>query len=98
MIDLLRQRLQQVSATNAVQEEQALKEMLQEVTLYGRSISVNRTLEYQRYPNTTMNNRRRERGETEGARRATGVSPRARRRWTVVCRKTCTLPTLFDLV
>ena len=35
MIDLLRQRLQQVSATNAVQEEQALKEMLQEVTLYA---------------------------------------------------------------
>ena len=33
MIDLLRKRLQQVSATNAVQEEQALKEMLQEVAL-----------------------------------------------------------------
>jgi len=35
MIDLLRKRLQQVSATNAVQEEQALKEMLQEVALYA---------------------------------------------------------------
>ena len=31
MIDLLRQRLQSYSASNAVQEEQALKEMLQEI-------------------------------------------------------------------
>ena len=35
MIDLLRKRMQQVSAANAVQEEQALKEMLQEVALYA---------------------------------------------------------------
>ena len=35
MIDLLRKRLQTYSATNAVQEEQALKEMLQEVALYA---------------------------------------------------------------
>ena len=35
MIDLLRKRLQRNSATNAVQEEQALKEMLQEIALYA---------------------------------------------------------------
>lgn len=35
MIDLLRKRLQRHSATNAVQEEQALKEMLQEIALYA---------------------------------------------------------------
>ena len=35
MIDLLRKRLPHYSATNAVQEEQALKEMLQEVALYA---------------------------------------------------------------
>lgn len=35
MIDLLRKRLQHYSAANAVQEEQALKEMLQEVALYA---------------------------------------------------------------
>lgn len=33
MIDLLRNRLKKYSATNAVQEEQALKEILQEVAL-----------------------------------------------------------------
>ena len=35
MIDLLRKRLQTYSASNAVQEEQALKEILQEVALYA---------------------------------------------------------------
>lgn len=35
MIDLLRKRLQHYSATNAVQEEQALKEILQEIALYA---------------------------------------------------------------
>ena len=35
MIDLLRNRLEKYSATNAVQEEQALKEILQEITLYA---------------------------------------------------------------
>jgi Nucleotidyl transferase AbiEii toxin, Type IV TA system len=35
MIDLLRKRLQQYSAANALQEEQALKEILQEVALYA---------------------------------------------------------------
>lgn len=35
MIDLLRKRLEKYSATNAVQEEQALKEILQEVALYA---------------------------------------------------------------
>jgi hypothetical protein len=35
MIELLRRRLQHYSLTNAVQEEQAIKEMLQEVTLYA---------------------------------------------------------------
>ena len=35
MIDLLRSRLEKYSATNAVQEEQALKETLQEVALYA---------------------------------------------------------------
>ncbi len=35
MIDLLRKRLQRHSAANAVQEEQALKEMLQEIALYA---------------------------------------------------------------
>ena len=35
MIDMLRQRLKRHAATNAVQEEQALKEMLQELTLYA---------------------------------------------------------------
>ncbi|AGX86643.1 nucleotidyl transferase AbiEii/AbiGii toxin family protein [Candidatus Symbiobacter mobilis] len=35
MIDLLRQRLQTLAAGNAVQEEQALKEMLQELALYA---------------------------------------------------------------
>ena len=35
MIDLLRRRLEKYSATNAVQEEQALKETLQEVALYA---------------------------------------------------------------
>lgn len=35
MIDLLRKRLQQYSAANAMQEEQALKEILQEVALYA---------------------------------------------------------------
>lgn len=35
MIDLLRKRLKHYSATNAVQEEQAVKEMLQEVALYA---------------------------------------------------------------
>ena len=35
MIDLLRKRLQTYSASNAVQEEQALKEILQEVSLYA---------------------------------------------------------------
>lgn len=35
MIDLLRKRLQHYSASNAVQEEQALKEILQEVALYA---------------------------------------------------------------
>lgn len=35
MIDLLRKRLQSYSASNAVQEEQALKEMLQEIALYA---------------------------------------------------------------
>jgi len=35
MIDLLRKRLQHYSASNAAQEEQALKEMLQEVALYA---------------------------------------------------------------
>lgn len=35
MIDLLRQRLKRYPATNAVQEEQAVKEMLQELALYG---------------------------------------------------------------
>ena len=35
MIDLLRKRLKHYSATNAAQEEQAVKEMLQEVTLYA---------------------------------------------------------------
>ncbi|NHQ60111.1 nucleotidyl transferase AbiEii/AbiGii toxin family protein [Chlorobium sp. BLA1] len=35
MIELLRRRLQQYSITNAVQEEQAIKEILQEVALYA---------------------------------------------------------------
>ena len=35
MIDLLRKRLEKYSATNAVQEEQALKEILQEIALYA---------------------------------------------------------------
>ena len=35
MIDLLRQRLKRHPATNAVQEEQVLKEMLQELALYA---------------------------------------------------------------
>jgi len=35
MIDLLRKRLKTYSATNALQEEQALKEMLQEIALYA---------------------------------------------------------------
>jgi hypothetical protein len=35
MIDLLRKRLKRYSATNAVQEEQAVKEMLQELPLYA---------------------------------------------------------------
>lgn len=35
MIDLLRKRLEKYSAANAVQEEQALKEILQEVALYA---------------------------------------------------------------
>jgi len=35
MIDLLRKRLQEYSASNALQEEQALKEILQEVALYA---------------------------------------------------------------
>ena len=35
MIELLRRRLQQYAITNAVQEEQAIKEMLQEVALYA---------------------------------------------------------------
>lgn len=35
MIDLLRKRLQHYSAANAAQEEQALKEILQEVALYA---------------------------------------------------------------
>lgn len=35
MIDLLRKRLEKYSAINAVQEEQALKEILQEVALYA---------------------------------------------------------------
>jgi hypothetical protein len=35
MIDLLRKRLEKYAATNAVQEEQALKEILQEVALYA---------------------------------------------------------------
>ena len=35
MIELLRKRLQHYSAANALQEEQALKEMLQEVALYA---------------------------------------------------------------
>lgn len=35
MIDLLRKRLEKYSATNAVQEEQAFKEILQEVALYA---------------------------------------------------------------
>jgi hypothetical protein len=35
VIDLLRRRLEKYSATNAVQEEQALKETLQEVALYA---------------------------------------------------------------
>ena len=35
MIELLRKRLQRYSAANALQEEQALKEMLQEVALYA---------------------------------------------------------------
>jgi predicted nucleotidyltransferase component of viral defense system len=35
VIDLLRKRLQQYSAANALQEEQALKEILQEVALYA---------------------------------------------------------------
>ena len=35
MIDLLRKRLQTPAAGNAVQEEQALKELLQELALYA---------------------------------------------------------------
>ena len=35
MIDLLRQRLQTYASSNAVQEEQAIKEMLQELALYA---------------------------------------------------------------
>lgn len=35
MIDLLRKRLEKYAATNAVQEEQALKEILQELALYA---------------------------------------------------------------
>jgi hypothetical protein len=35
MIELLRKRLQQYSITNALQEEQAIKEILQEVVLYA---------------------------------------------------------------
>jgi len=35
VIDLLRSRLEKYSVTNAVQEEQALKEILQEVALYA---------------------------------------------------------------
>lgn len=35
MIDLLRQRLQAYAAGNALQEEQALKEILQELALYA---------------------------------------------------------------
>ena len=35
MIDLLRQRMKRYPATNALQEEQALKEMLQELALYA---------------------------------------------------------------
>ena len=35
MIDLLRKRLEKYLATNAVQEEQALKEILQEIALYA---------------------------------------------------------------
>ena len=35
MIDLLRKRLQQYNALDAKAEEHALKEILQEVTLYG---------------------------------------------------------------
>ena len=35
MIELLRNRLKRYSATNAAQEEQALKEILQELALYG---------------------------------------------------------------
>ena len=35
MIDLLRQRLERYACTDALQEEHALKEILQEVALYG---------------------------------------------------------------
>lgn len=35
MIDLIRQRLESYHATNAIREEQALKEILQELVLYG---------------------------------------------------------------
>ena len=35
MIELLRRHLQHYSVTNAVQEEQAIKEILQEVALYA---------------------------------------------------------------
>jgi len=35
MIDLLRQRLARYACTDALQEEHALKEILQEVALYG---------------------------------------------------------------
>lgn len=35
MIDILKNRLRQYSSTNALEEEQALKEILQEIALYG---------------------------------------------------------------